>query len=68
VSHGKTIIFRVSFNTRELAGVLDMLRYESGTVVDWSADGENWTISIIVDTNRYQPDRWASFGLFPKAL
>jgi hypothetical protein len=68
VSHGKTTIFRVHFDIRDLPGVLDMLRYEAGTVVDWSADRDSFTVTIITDTVRHQPGRWASFGLFPKAL
>ena len=53
----------------DLPGFLDMLRYESGRVVSWDhlADGR-FTVEIEVETRYFQPDRWASFGIYTKGI
>lgn len=67
--------FKVTFFLRQhnhnsvLAGIFDMLRYDNATVETWnhSADGptgEQW--ELVIQSERFTPDRWASFGLYPK--
>lgn len=65
-----TVEFTVTFRDRDLPGVLDMLRYEGGTVVNWTRDPdggrERYKVTLRVTRNRYVPDRWNSFGLYPR--
>ena len=49
----------------DMAGFLDMLRYEGSTVRGWDRQGENFSVDLQVEANRYTPDRWRSFGLVP---
>lgn len=53
----------------DLPGFLDMLRYEGGQVVGWERTERGFfRVTIDVEANRYQPDRWASFMLFPEVI
>ena len=48
----------------DMPGFLDMMRYEGGTIISWdhNADGR-FTVEVLVPSIRFQPDRWASFGI-----
>lgn len=53
----------------DIPGLLDMLRYEGGQVVDWSyptPEDTAVTVTIRVDDfYRHQPARWQSFSIRP---
>lgn len=53
-------------NRMDMGGLLDMLRYDAATVVDWGYDtvGGRPGYVLTLASNRYTPDRWASFGLY----
>jgi len=52
----------------DMPGFLDMLRYEQGRVITWNHDADGrWTVEIEVEDRLYQPDRWSSFGIYPRA-
>lgn len=62
-------LYSVAFALRDLTAFLDMLRYEAATIVDAGIDipgthGERRLVTF--RTERFTPDRWASFGLHPK--
>ena len=57
----------------DLPGFLDMLRYEGAQVVGWDrytspAGRSGFTVTLSADANQYQPDRWASFLIYPKVV
>jgi hypothetical protein len=68
----RTFEYTVYFRDRDLAGVLDMMRYDSARVVTWSSPyvmgGENdeprWSVTLR-NENGPVTDRWLSFGLRP---
>jgi len=67
----KSVTFQVFIPEREVASLLDMLRYDAATVVSWDRakdlrDRHGWLVTLRSD--RYTPDRWASFGLYPKEV
>lgn len=71
----KVVRFTVAINATSTHGhgdmpaFLDMLRYESGRVVSWGHGVEGrWAVTIEVEAQHYQPDRWASFGIYPKEI
>lgn len=69
----RTVRFKVTINSNGIAsdmpGFLDMLRYEGGTVRGWNHDADGrWTVEIEVEAHLHQPDRWASFGIYPKVV
>lgn len=69
----RTVRFRVEIRTAahsdgDLPGFLDMLRYEGGQVVAWDRTERGFKVTIEVEANRFVPDRWASFMLFPEVL
>jgi hypothetical protein len=54
----------------DIPALLDMLRYEAGTVVSWdrdtdARDRDGWTVTI--ETRHPAPDRWRSFGIRPES-
>lgn len=59
----------VQFHDRDMAGFLDMLRYDRAVVESWShrfrdltqKGNDTWTVTLLAD--RFTPDRWSSFGL-----
>lgn len=53
----------------DLPGLLDMLRYESARITNWthvtSDDGRQvYIVSVLSDF--FTPDRWVSFGIRPE--
>jgi len=67
----KTTMFRVFIPEREIASLLDMLRYDAAVVLTWDRakdprDRDGW--EIVLRSDHYTPDRWKSFGLYPEAL
>ena len=55
----------------DFVGFLDMLRYEGATVAEWrdSADFPGqFAVTLSVAAFSHQPDRWKSFGLYPKEV
>jgi hypothetical protein len=63
--------YTVTFTPRDLPGVLDMLRYEQATVLDWTSpadQAERWTVRLRNPRGEPVKDRWMSFGLYPKQL
>jgi len=63
--HTYTVVMSTSRN--DMAGFLDMLRYDRARVYTWGYDGtkDEYHVSFITE----QPatlDRWASFALYPK--
>lgn len=68
------VIRSVEFTERDLAGFLDMLRYDNCTVVDWTRGtslhrGESsFIVRLRSNPDRtpgfeFTTDRWSSFGL-----
>lgn len=78
----RTVRFTVNieeghYSGGDMPGFLDMLRYEGGQVIAWErtdrVDGKGmshlgYRVTIEVEATRFQPDRWASFMLFPKVI
>ena len=70
--HG--IRYSVTITTRDIPALLDMLRYEAATVRAWTYDkpqsapagAEGYTVNLTSD--HYEPDRWASFGIYPRMI
>lgn len=73
----RTVQRRVTFRVADLPGLLDMLRYDRATVVDWdrltSGEGRDERFSVPLQSSpdrtpgfEFTPDRWASFGLYLK--
>lgn len=63
----RTFTFDVRFRERsDLAGVLDMMRYDNARVSSWGYpdDGRFWTVTLVTDRPP-TTDRWQSFGLRP---
>lgn len=70
---------KVTFRVADLAGFLDMLRYDRATVTDWdhTVRGEGrddrYEVTLLSDPDRtpgfeFTTDRWASFGLYLKDM
>lgn len=56
---------RVTITPTDIAGLLDMLRYDRAVVVSWSDDGDGiFTIYLEADNPSF--DRWRSFMLYPE--
>ena len=62
-----------SGNTNDMAGFLDMLRYEGAVVADWSVSdrasargGAVYTVTLT--SSRFTPDRWSSFDIPTKVI
>ena len=51
-------------DTFYLTGFLDMLRHDGARVLHWEQDTTRFVVTLETDT--YNPDRWASMGLAPK--
>lgn len=73
----RTVRYRVRFRTHDLAGLLDMLRYDGATVTDWDrlysheerlGHAEWWSVTLTVTGREPTLDRWRSFGLYPEVL
>ena len=53
----------------DLAGVLDMLRYDACTVIDWShfpatkVNSDKWSVTFTTPLRVPTHERWGSFGL-----
>ncbi len=64
----RLIQFTVTFGPRDTGPFLDMLRYEGARVISWGhADdlrrsGDSY-FTVTLESERFTPDRWASFGL-----
>lgn len=52
---------------RDLPALLDGLRYEGGWVLSWEHDRDG-TYTVTIASDHFEPDRWASFGIYPKVL
>jgi len=62
-----------SGNTSDMAGFLDMLRYDAAVVEDWTVTdrasargGAVYTVTLT--SSRFTPDRWSSFGIPTRVL
>ena len=61
------------WDPNRMAGFLDMMRYDTATVIEWAVSergerrGEE-TYLVTLSSTRFTPDRWASFGIFPKVV
>jgi len=67
----KTTTFRVFIPDREVASLLDMLRYDGAIVLSWdrtkdARDRDGWLVTMRSDT--FTPGRWHSFGLHPEGV
>lgn len=60
--------YKVTFRkARDIEAVLDMLRYEGSQVIAWDREDEfRITITLRSVGTLFVPDRWVSFGLYPK--
>jgi hypothetical protein len=62
--------YRVEFTDRDMPYFIDMLRYDAATVLTWDRSGlpnqSRWIVTL--DSVRFTPARWNSFGLFPKPV
>lgn len=66
-----TVRLRGDRQGTDLAGFLDMLRYDGATVVSWDrVDGDAFLVTLQsrVDGYGFTNDRWASFGLYLKEV
>lgn len=61
----KVYRYKVTFTSRDLGSVLDMMRYDQSRVETWDrSPKDNWSVLLTAD----RPptiDRWRSFGLVP---
>lgn len=65
----KTTTYRVTIRlSRQSVALLDMLRYEGATVIDWSWGDTHDHAEIVLESQRFEKDRWESFGIFPKMV
>lgn len=62
----------------DIPGLLDMLRYDGARVLSWDHAGEPHTPGhfdigparylITLESERFTPERWASFGISPEVI
>jgi hypothetical protein len=62
------VIREARHGSGDIPALLDMLRYERGQVVSWGRSGDGYEVTIEVASNLFQPDRWASFMIFPTVV
>ena len=77
----RSITFKVFIPEREVASLLDMLRYDGAVVLSWdrtkdarvswdrtkdARDRDGWLVTMRSDT--FTPGRWHSFGLHPEVV
>jgi hypothetical protein len=62
----RVYVYRVTFRVTEmdLAGFLDMMRYDGATVRDWTR-ADRYSFTATLTGPRFTPDRWRSFGMYP---
>ena len=62
--------FKVTISERDLPVLLDMMRYENSTVVNWDRTTVRNQPGYIVTlrSDFYTPDRWASFLIYPEVI
>ncbi len=62
--------FKVTIAERDLPVLLDMMRYENSTVVNWDRttvrDQRAYVVTLRSDY--FTPDRWASFLITPEVI
>jgi len=65
-----TVEYVVRINPmRDMVVLLDMMRYEQSTVVDWNrGDQGSLLVTLRTQRNRYVPDRWSSFLITPREV
>lgn len=56
-------IVRVGEYGGDMAGFLDMLRYDGATVESWNRSGTAYEVTLSTEVQRFTPDRWRSFGI-----
>jgi hypothetical protein len=68
----KTRDFKVTISERDLPVLLDMMRYENSTVINWDRGTPLSTGSrvyiITLRSDYFTPDRWSSFLIFPEVV
>lgn len=69
----KLFRFEVKFTVRkagdpgfQLAGFLDMMRYDQATVLKWDRVGNDFIVTL--ESTSFTLERWQSFGLYPKEV
>lgn len=67
-----TRYFKVTISERDLPVLLDMMRYENSTVINWDREAPLSTGSrvytITLASDYYTPDRWASFLIYTEVV
>lgn len=51
----------------DLVALLEGLRYEQARVVSWARERDG-SLTVRIASDHFEPDRWASFGIYPKVL
>jgi hypothetical protein len=58
--------YKVNISERDLPVLLDMMRYENSTVVNWDRTSKGYSVTLRSDY--FTPDRWSSFLIFPEVV